>query len=221
MEWDGGRRRICRLQGPAVPADHGRALALVFKSFPRAWSCITTTAILSMAQWVRDLVQARCRPSRDCLAPRLQSAARKGKEVENPMMSEIAQLLDLDRANELSSLQPVSEIVAVRIATRYPSISKQYLEFIRAVGVGSTTRDFYIYEPEPASSVEQHPSFQLYQSASYRALSGPRPEGHPIYPRRCGRYCGQRCLLEVLPLPLSRRGGLLSRHGWSHIRAGG
>ncbi len=96
------------------------------------------------------------------------------------MMSEIAQLLDLDRANELSSLQPVSEIVAVRIATRYPRISKQYLEFIRAVGVGSTTRDFYIYEPEPASSVEQHPSFQFYQSASYRALSGPRPEGHPI-----------------------------------------
>lgn len=100
--------------------------------------------------------------------------------VENPMMSEITQLLDLDRANELSSLQPVSEIVAVRIATRHPSISKQYFEFIRAVGVGSTTRDFYIYEPEPASSVEQHPSFQLYQSASYRALSGPRPEGHPI-----------------------------------------
>ena len=78
------------------------------------------------------------------------------------MMSEIAQLLDLDRANELSSLQPVSEIVAVRAATRYPSIAKQYLEFIRAVGVGSTTRDFYIYEPEPASSVEQHPSFQFY-----------------------------------------------------------
>lgn len=67
----------------------------------------------------------------------------------------------------------------MRIATRYPSISNQYLGFIRAVGVGSTTRDFYIYEPEPASSVEQHPSFQLYQSASYRALSGPRPEGHP------------------------------------------
>lgn len=112
--------------------------------------------------------------------PRLQSAPREGKEVENPMMSGIAQLLDLDRANELSSLQPVSEIVAARIVTRYPSISKQYLEFIRAVGVGSTTRDFYIYEPEPASSVEQHPSFQLYQSASLRALSGPRPEGHPI-----------------------------------------
>lgn len=37
--------------------------------------------------------------------PRLQSAAREGKEVENPMMSGIAQLLDLDRANELSSLQ--------------------------------------------------------------------------------------------------------------------
>lgn len=133
------------------------------------------------------------------------------------MMSEIAQLLDLDRANELSSLQPVSEIVAVRAATRYPSISKQYLEFIRAVGVGSTTRDFYIYEPE--SSAEQHPSFQLYQSASYRALSGPRPEGHPIPADAVA--IADRVPLEVLPLPLSRRGGLLSRHGWSHIRAGG
>lgn len=96
------------------------------------------------------------------------------------MMSEIAQLLDLDRGNELSSLLPVSEIVTVRIETRYPGISKQYLEFIRAVGVGLTTRGFYIYEPEPASFVEQHPSYKLYQSASYRALSGPRPGGHPI-----------------------------------------
>lgn len=96
------------------------------------------------------------------------------------MKSEIAQLLDLDSAQELSSLQPVSEIVALTIATRHPSISKQYLEFIRTVGVGSTTRDFYIYEPEPTSSVEQHPSFQLYQSASYRAPTGPRPEGNPI-----------------------------------------
>jgi hypothetical protein len=96
------------------------------------------------------------------------------------MMSEIAQLLDLDRGNELSSLQPVSEIAAVRIERRYPGISKQYLEFIRAVGVGLTTRDFYIYEPEPASSVEQHSSYKLYQSAAYQALSGRRPEGHPI-----------------------------------------
>ena len=96
------------------------------------------------------------------------------------MISGITQLLDLDRADELSSLQPVSEIVAERIATHYSGISKQYLEFIRVVGVGSTARDFYIYEPEPASSVEQHPSFQLYQSSSYRALSGSRPEGHPI-----------------------------------------
>ncbi len=96
------------------------------------------------------------------------------------MKSEIAKLLDLDSAKELSSLQPLSEIIALTIATRHPSISKQYLEFIRTVGVGSTTRDFYIYEPEPASSVEQQPSFQLYQSASYRALTGPRPKGNPI-----------------------------------------
>jgi hypothetical protein len=60
------------------------------------------------------------------------------------VMSEIAQLLDLDRGNELSSLLPVSEIVTVRIETRYPGISKQYLEFIRAVGVGLTTRGFYL-----------------------------------------------------------------------------
>lgn len=33
MEWDGGRRRICRLQGPAVPADHGRALCVGLQKF--------------------------------------------------------------------------------------------------------------------------------------------------------------------------------------------
>ncbi|TCQ10349.1 hypothetical protein C8J34_102759 [Rhizobium sp. PP-F2F-G36] len=96
------------------------------------------------------------------------------------MIIRIAQLLDLDRANELSSLRSVSKIVVARIARRYPRISHQYLEFIRVVGVGSTTRDFYIYEPEPASAVKQHPSFQLYQSAAYRALSGRRSDGHPI-----------------------------------------
>lgn len=96
------------------------------------------------------------------------------------MTSEIAQLLESTSGSELSRLVPVSETAVLGIAAVYPGISKQYLAFIGAVGVGSTTRDFRIYEPEPASSFEQHPSFQLYQSASYRTLAGPRPQGHPI-----------------------------------------
>ncbi len=56
------------------------------------------------------------------------------------------------------------------IAELYPNVSKQYLEFIRNVGTGSTTRDFTIYEPERARLVEQHPSFRIYQSDAYRSV---------------------------------------------------
>lgn len=100
-------------------------------------------------------------------------------ESSRLMINDIVDLLDLDDKHELSSLQPPPESVVMSIAARYPDISKQYLEFLRAVGTGSTTREFYIYQPESASYVEQHTSFQLYQSAS-RELYGPRSEGHPV-----------------------------------------
>ncbi|MBX5154979.1 SMI1/KNR4 family protein [Rhizobium lentis] len=96
------------------------------------------------------------------------------------MIDKISQLLDVDQSKELSSLEPVSNEKLSGIIARYPAISQQYLEFIRVIGVGSTTKGFYIYEPEPASFVERHPSFQLYQSSSYSKVYGARPEGDSI-----------------------------------------
>ncbi|WP_428429012.1 hypothetical protein [Pararhizobium sp.] len=96
------------------------------------------------------------------------------------MIKGILQLFGSDGENELSSLKPVPNDAVTSIAARHPGISAQYLDFIRTVGTGTTTRGFYIYEPEPASSVEQHPSFQIYQSASYLKLRGQRPEVHAI-----------------------------------------
>lgn len=90
-------------------------------------------------------------------------------------MENIACLMAHDKAGELSSLTPLSNERVAAIAARFPGISSQYLEFIEKIGVGSTTRGQYVYEPEPASKAEMHPSFQAYQSASYRTLTG-RPE---------------------------------------------
>lgn len=90
-------------------------------------------------------------------------------------MESIARLIAYDKAGELSSLTPLSNEKVAAIAAQYPGISSQYLEFIEKIGVGSTTRGQYVYEPEPASKAEMHPSFQAYQSASYRTLTG-RPE---------------------------------------------
>jgi len=92
----------------------------------------------------------------------------------------IAELLELDREGELSTLTPVTDDVLKSIAAQYPGISKQYLAFIRAVGTGSTKTGSYIYEPEPASSVEQHQSFQIYNGVPYQKLykwfSGKEPK---------------------------------------------
>ncbi|AIL99911.1 hypothetical protein CN138_25815 [Sinorhizobium meliloti] len=96
------------------------------------------------------------------------------------MINNLVDLLDLDDKNELSSLQPVSHRDVLSIAELFPNISEQYLEFIRNVGTGSTTRDFTIYEPERARLVEQHPSFRIYQSDAYRSVYGRRPEGDLI-----------------------------------------
>ncbi|OWO92548.1 hypothetical protein B5E41_22615 [Rhizobium esperanzae] len=96
------------------------------------------------------------------------------------MIDKISQLIDVDQRKELSSLEPVSKEELSSIAALYPAISQQYLEFICVIGVGSTTRGFYIYKPEPASLVEQHPSFQLYQSPSYSEVYGGRQKGDSI-----------------------------------------
>lgn len=96
------------------------------------------------------------------------------------MINELVDLLHLDDKNELSSLQPRSHLDVLSIAELYPNISEQYLKFIRNVGTGSTTRDFHIYEPEPARLVAQHPSFKLYNSEAYRNVYGRRPEGDVI-----------------------------------------
>ncbi len=96
----------------------------------------------------------------------------------------IAQLLELDREGNMSALKPVSDSVVEAIFSRYPSISQQYLEFLRKVGTGEINRGPYVYEPEPASLVEKHPSFQLYNGQSYRQLtklfSSREPERSPI-----------------------------------------
>ncbi|OAP42478.1 hypothetical protein AU381_14885 [Sinorhizobium glycinis] len=96
------------------------------------------------------------------------------------MIKELEQLIDLDHEGELSSLKPASDSDVVTIAALYPGISKRYLEFIREVGTGSTTRGFNIYEPEPARLIEQHSSFQIYQSDFHRKLFGRRPDGDVI-----------------------------------------
>ncbi|WP_075290350.1 SMI1/KNR4 family protein [Pararhizobium arenae] len=96
------------------------------------------------------------------------------------MNGHISRLADLDRRNQLASLEPVSDDTMQAIAKSYPGISGQYLEFIRKFGTGSTTLGFYIYEPEPARSVEKHISFQLYQSEAYSNLFGQRPPGDII-----------------------------------------
>ncbi|WEZ83862.1 hypothetical protein P6U16_03605 [Rhizobium sp. 32-5/1] len=83
----------------------------------------------------------------------------------------ITELLELDREGELSTLTPVADDVLKSIAAQYPGISKQYLAFIRAVGTGSTKTGSYIYEPEPAASVEQNQSFQIYNGVPYQKLS--------------------------------------------------
>lgn len=97
------------------------------------------------------------------------------------MIKDIAQLIAFDQAGELSSLKPLTEQQVEKIAIQHPGISPQYLEFIRKIGVGATTREFYVYAPEPASSSENHPSYQLYQSLSYRTLTG-RPEPKNPFP---------------------------------------
>ena len=118
--------------------------------------------------------------SGDCRCQTCKDSQDQAKNyVGIPVIRDIAHLLELDRENQLSLLKAVPDGVAMGIAERHAGISKQYLDFIHIVGVGSTRRDFYIYEPEPASHVEQHSSFQLYQSASYRTLSG-KGQCHPI-----------------------------------------
>jgi hypothetical protein len=87
------------------------------------------------------------------------------------MIKDIAQLSEFDSESELSSLQPMPDSDVRRIAADHPGISEQYLEFIRSIGTGEMTRGFCIYEPEPASLVEQHPSFQMYQSSYSRVRS--------------------------------------------------
>ncbi|PDS77619.1 hypothetical protein [Rhizobium sp. L43] len=100
------------------------------------------------------------------------------------MIDRISQLLDVDQNKELSSLEPVSKEKLSSITALYPAISQQYLEFIRVIGVGSTTRGFYIYEPEPASLVEQHPSFQLYQSPAIASFMEHAEKASPFLPMR-------------------------------------
>ncbi|MBB4238657.1 hypothetical protein [Rhizobium esperanzae] len=77
------------------------------------------------------------------------------------MIDRISQLLDVDQSKELSSLEPVSKEKLSSIAALYPAISQQYLEFIRVIGVGSTTRGFYIYEPSPHPWLNNIPRFSF------------------------------------------------------------
>lgn len=90
------------------------------------------------------------------------------------MIKDLAQLLHFDSEQQLSTLNPVPDSVVTEIAARHPGISQQYLEFLRAVGTGETARGMYVYQPDPASSVKQHTSYQLYNSPAYASLFGPR-----------------------------------------------
>ncbi|MGO4355139.1 hypothetical protein AB4Z25_24795 [Rhizobium sp. RAF36] len=96
-------------------------------------------------------------------------------------MENIAHLIAYDESGELSSLEPLSDEQVAVIAVQHPGISNQYLEFVRKIGIGSTTRGFNVYDPEPASSAETQTSFQAYQSLSYRTLTGrPQPPVNPF-----------------------------------------
>ena len=109
-----------------------------------------------------------------------------------PKIENVAQLLDHDRNKELSSLTPLSDTVVRNIARRYPGISSQYLEFIRTIGTGQTTRGFYIYDPEPASDVEQYTSFRIYNSEAKRNAFTQRLPADAIMiadPGASWRYC--------------------------------
>jgi hypothetical protein len=90
------------------------------------------------------------------------------------MIDNLAQLLHFDSERQLATLAPVPDSMVADIAARHPGISEQYLEFLRAVGTGETARGMYVYAPDPASSVEQHPSYKIYNSAAYASLFGPR-----------------------------------------------
>ncbi|WP_038687567.1 SMI1/KNR4 family protein [Rhizobium etli] len=96
------------------------------------------------------------------------------------MFDDIAHIVAFDEAGELSSLTPLSDRQIAVIAAQYPGISPQYLEFIRKIGIGSTTRGFKIYEPEPASNAENHFSYQAYQSLSHLTLTGRQPVESPF-----------------------------------------
>jgi len=99
---------------------------------------------------------------------------------KHEILENIAHLIAYDEAGELSSLKPLSDEQVAAIAAQHPGISNQYLEFVREIGIGSTTRGLNVYDPEPASNAEIHPSYQAYQSLSYRALTG-RPQS-PVNP---------------------------------------
>ena len=100
---------------------------------------------------------------------------------KHEMLENIAHLIAFDEAGELSSLVPLSDEQVAAIAAQYPGISQQYLEFVRKIGIGSTTRGLNIYDPEPASNAENHPSYEAYQSIAFQTLTGrSQPPESPV-----------------------------------------
>lgn len=88
------------------------------------------------------------------------------------MRAEIENILESDCQNELAPLVPLDEQHIIEIAVRHPNISVQYLHFLQHIGVGTTTTEMHVYEPQPITEMRNHPSFKIYNSKPSRRLFG-------------------------------------------------
>lgn len=95
---------------------------------------------------------------------------------------EIDRIVERDSLNELASLTRLDPAAVAEIEIRHPNISVQYLEFLRTFGVGTTTTDMHIFEPQSISILNEHPSFKVYNSKPARRLFGVTPK-KTVFPR--------------------------------------
>ncbi len=91
------------------------------------------------------------------------------------MTNNISSLIEADSNNVLKSLVPVSKEELEQIKKRYPEISQQYLDFISEIGVGETMNGIYIYTPDPVDGIEEHQSYQIYNSEAGSKLLNNEP----------------------------------------------
>ncbi|MCR8825813.1 hypothetical protein [Pseudosulfitobacter koreensis] len=88
------------------------------------------------------------------------------------LKNEIGRIVESDSLDELASLTPLDAETVADIQVRHPNISVQYLDFIRTIGVGTTTNEMHIYQPQPIAELSKYTSFKIYNSKSARQLFG-------------------------------------------------